>query len=113
MTIKQEFTKIVDKDLLMAFDGKSLYPSAMVDDESYYPRIETRYLFTPDKEFLQQLNNRTSTQFKDQASVILRVRYYNPKNLCFNIYLLGKMLFYMERDIKMLIDYEMDKQLKF
>ena len=61
----------------MAFDGKSLYPSAMVDNLSYYPGIETSFLFIPDKEkeFIQQLNNETFTQFKDQASATLIFRF--------------------------------------
>ena len=46
---------------------KSLYPSASVDSESCGPRIETEYLFTPDKEteLTQQFNNRTFTQSKE------------------------------------------------
>ena len=53
----------------------------MVDIESFYPIIETGYLFTPDKEeeFIQWFNNRTFTQLKDTASAILRVRYFDPK----------------------------------
>ena len=78
LTINQELANIVneDKDLVMTLDGKSLYPSAMVDKDSYYPTNETGVLFTPDKEteLIQQFNNRTFTQFKDQASAILRVR---------------------------------------
>ena len=43
LTINQEFANIVNKnkDLLMVFDGKSSYPSAMADKDSYYPRIDT------------------------------------------------------------------------
>ena len=70
---------MVDKDegLTTAFGGKSLYPSAMVDKESYYPRIKTGDQFTPDeeKDLFQQFNNRTFTQFEDQASIILTVMY--------------------------------------
>ena len=39
----------------MAFDGKNLYYSAMVDKDSFYPRIETGYYFTADKD--QELFN--------------------------------------------------------
>ena len=55
----------------------------MIDKDSFYRRTETGYLFTPNKELelIQQFNNRTFTQFKDQASAILRVRYSSPKNL--------------------------------
>ena len=68
----------------MAFLGKILYPTAMIDKESY-PRIETGYLFTPDKEkeFFQQFITLTFTQFKYQASAILRKGYSVPRNVIF------------------------------
>ena len=52
MSTNQELAKIVDenKHLMMIFDGKSLYWSAMADDESCYPSFESSYLFSPDKE---------------------------------------------------------------
>ena len=34
----------------MAFDGRSLYPSAIVDKDSFWPRIELGYRVTPNKE---------------------------------------------------------------
>ena len=69
----------------MAFDGKSLDVSAMVDKESSYLRTETRYLFTLDEEqdYIKPFNNRTFRHFKDQASVFLTARYFNPKNSMF------------------------------
>ena len=64
-------------DLLMAFDATSLYPSAMVDGK--YPKIETGYAFTKDmsSDNISQFNS-GKTQF---ASAILKVKYYNPKDL--------------------------------
>ena len=35
-------------DLLWDFDAVSLYPFALSDEKSLYPRIETGYAFTPD-----------------------------------------------------------------
>ena len=35
-------------DILWDFDAVSLYPSAMSDERSFYPRTETGYAFTPD-----------------------------------------------------------------
>ena len=71
------------KDLLLAIDGKSFYPSAIVDKDSCYLRRITGYLFTPDEGegFVNQFINRTFTQLKDQSSTFFKVRYYNPKNL--------------------------------
>ena len=67
-------------NVLMNFDGVSLYPSAMWDDESIFPRIETGYPFTQDmeNEILQKFNTQTF-----QGSAILKVLYYNPKDLIF------------------------------
>ena len=60
-------------------DCVSLYPSAMWDSKSIYPRIETVYAFTNDMndEFVEKFNNQTFTQ----GSAILKVKYNNPKNL--------------------------------
>ena len=113
LTINQELANTVNRNkaLLMAFDLKSLYLSANVDKDSYYHRIETGYQFTPNKELelIRQFNNRTFTQFKDQASASLKVRYHCPKNLIFQHLPVKKMLFWMENYIKILIGYEMDK----
>ena len=35
-------------EFLCSYDANSLYPSAMSDNMSTYPRIETGYAFTPD-----------------------------------------------------------------
>ena len=66
-------------DLLWDFDANSLYPSAMRDGKSIYPRIETGYAYTPDMndELVNKFNNQTFTM----GSAILKIKYYNPKNL--------------------------------
>ena len=65
--------------LLWDFDAVSLYPSAMWDEKSIYPRIETGYAYTRDMndELVEKFNNQTFTQ----GSAILKIKYYNPKNL--------------------------------
>ena len=67
------------KELLWDFDATSLYPSAMWDVNSIYPRIETGYAFTRDmnKVLVQKFNNGNF----NQGSAILKIKYYNPKNL--------------------------------
>ena len=67
------------EELLWDFDATSLYPSAMWDEKSIYPRIETGYSFTRDmnKYLVHRFNNQTFTQ----GSAILKIKYYNPKNL--------------------------------
>ena len=66
----------------MAFVEKNLDPSAMVDKDIYYPPIGTGIVFfvKKEKDFIRHFNNRTFTQFENQASAILTVGYYNPKN---------------------------------
>ena len=66
-------------DLLWDFDATSLYPSAMWDVKSIYPRIETGYAYTLDmnNELVEKFNNQTFYQ----GSAILKIKYYNPKNL--------------------------------
>ena len=67
------------KDLLWDFDAVSLYPSAMSDPESIYPRIETGYAYTKDMndDLVNKFNNQTFTQ----GSAILKIKCYYPKNL--------------------------------
>ena len=64
---------------LWDFDAVSLYPSAMWDEKSIYPRIETGYAFTRDMndELIEKFNTSNFTQ----GSAILKIKYYNPKNL--------------------------------
>ena len=65
--------------LLWDFDAVSLYPSAMWDEKSIYPRIETGYAYTRDmnNELAEKFNNQTFTQ----GSAILKIKYYNPRDL--------------------------------
>ena len=51
----------------------------MWDKSSIYPKIETGYAFTPDMndELVEKFNNQTFTQ----GSAILKIKYFNPKNL--------------------------------
>ena len=65
-------------DFIWDFDAVSFYPSAMSDEKSVYPRIETGYAYTKDMndEFVEKYNN----QSFNQGSAILKIKYYNPKN---------------------------------
>ena len=67
------------KHLLWDFDAVSLYPSAMWDENSIYPRIETGYAYTRDMNdtLVEMFNHQTFTR----GSAILKIKYYNPKNL--------------------------------
>ena len=51
----------------------------MWDKNSIYPKIETGYAFEKhmNNELVEKFNNHTFTQ----GSAILKIKYYNPKNL--------------------------------
>ena len=65
--------------LFWDFDAVSLYPSAMWDEKSIYPRIETGFAYTRDMndELVEKINTGNFTL----GSAILKIKYYNPKNL--------------------------------
>ena len=55
------------------FDAVSLYPSAMSDEKSIYPRIETGYAFTPTMkdERVKKINEGNVTQGSANLKKIL------------------------------------------
>ena len=55
-------------ELLWDYDAVSLYPSAMWDESSIYPRIETGYPYT--KEMNDELIEKFNTQIFNQGSAI-------------------------------------------
>ena len=65
--------------LLWDFDAVSLYPSAMWDPKSIYPKIETAYPFK--REMNDELIEKFNIQIFTQGSAILKIKYFNPKNL--------------------------------
>ena len=65
--------------LLWDYDAVSLYPSAMWDEKSIYPRVETGYAYTRDMN--DELVEKFNTRNFNQGSAILKIKYYNPKNL--------------------------------
>ena len=79
LPIHQLIKQLKLDELLWNFDAVSLYPSAMWDEKSTYARIETGYAFTRDmnKFLVHKFNN---SNF-NQGSAILKINYYNPKNL--------------------------------
>ena len=61
---------------MMDFDATSLYPSAMWDKNSVYPKTETRFAFKPhmSKTFVDAFNNQTFNEDGDECA-ILRIKY--------------------------------------
>ena len=60
----------------MVFDGKNLFLSETVDDESYYPRSKTFYLITPDKKKVYSIVQQYNFQPTQKSNICcLRVKY--------------------------------------
>ena len=83
LNISKELQKINKDDLLVSYDFNSLYPSAQIDKDSNWPKIETAYPF---KKFM---NDAICTLFNSgrwnelNRSAFLTIKYHNPENLIF------------------------------
>ena len=68
----------------MDFDASSLYPSAMWDENSVYPKIETGYAFKPHMNdvYVEAFNNQSFNQ-DGVESAILTIKYHNPPDPIF------------------------------
>ena len=74
----------VNNNVMMDYDGNSLYPSAMWDENSVYPKIESGFAFAPHMNdvYVKAFNNQTFNEDGNE-SAILRIKYHNPPNLIF------------------------------
>ena len=79
----KDLQKINKEDLLVSYDFNSLYPSAQIDKNSTWPKIETSYAF---KKYMEES---ICTLFNSgiwpeiNKSVFLTIKYHNPENLIF------------------------------
>ena len=82
LSIHKELSKLDSSKTQMDFDETSFYPSAMWDENSVYPKIETGFAFKPHMNhvYVGAFNTQTFNQDGDE-SAILRLKYYNPPNL--------------------------------
>ena len=83
LEIIKELQKINKDDLLVSYAFNSLYPSAQIDKNSTWPKIETAYPF---KKYMNDavcylFNNRRWDELN--RSAFLTVKYHNPENLIF------------------------------
>ena len=80
----KKLQKLNLNDAMMDFDAKSLYLSAMWDENSVYPKIESGFAFKPhmNNVYVEAFNNQTFNQDGDE-SAILRIKYHKPPNLIF------------------------------
>ena len=84
LQIHKKLQKLNLNDVMMDFDATSLYPSAMWDETSVYPKIESGFAFQPhmNNVYVEAFNNQTFNQDGDE-SASLGIEHYNPPNLIF------------------------------
>ena len=75
LAIHEKVQKLNLNDVMMDFGATSLYPSAMWDEESLYPKNETGFVFKHDmnETYVDAFNNQTFNQ-NGNESAILEVR---------------------------------------
>ena len=83
LEIGKEIQNIIKIDLLVSYDFNSLYPSAQIELNSTWLKIETAYPFKKDmNESICSLFN--SGRWNElNRSAFLTVKYHNPENLVF------------------------------
>ena len=66
----------------MDFDATSFYPSAMWDEKSVYPKVDTGFAPKPhiNAVYIKSFNDQTFNQDGNE-SAILKPKYYNPPDL--------------------------------
>ena len=83
LNISKDLQKINKDDLLVSYDFNSLYPSAQINKNSTWPKIETAYPFK------KHMGDSICTLFNsgrwDELNrfAFLTVKYHNPENLIF------------------------------
>ena len=84
LPIHKELSKLDSNKTQMDYDATSLYPSAMWDEKSVYPKIETGFAFKPNMNdvYVEAFNNQTFNKDYDE-SAILTIKYYNPPDIIF------------------------------
>ena len=84
LSIHKELSKLDSNKTQMGYDGNSLYPSAMWDEKSTYPKIETGFAFKPHMNdvYVKAFNDQTFNEDGDE-STILTIKYYSPPGLIF------------------------------
>ena len=84
LSIHKELSNLNSNKTQMDFDATSLYPSAMWDEKSVYPKLETGFVFKPDMNdvYVEAFNNQSFNEDGDE-SAILTIKYYNPPDLIF------------------------------
>ena len=72
LPIHKELSKLDSNKIQMGYDGNSLYPSAMWDENSVYPKIETGFDFKPNMNdvYVDAFNNQTFNEDGDESAIL-------------------------------------------
>ena len=84
LSIHKELSKLNSNETQMDFEATSIYPSAMWDEKSVYPKKETGFVFKPDMNdvYVEAFNNQSFNEDGDE-SAILTIKFYKPPDLIF------------------------------
>ena len=84
LAIHKELFKLVSKKTQMDYDATSLYPSAMWDEKSVYPKIETGFDLKPHMNdiYVEAFDIKTFNQDGIESG-LFTIKFYNPSNLIF------------------------------
>ena len=84
LLIHEELSKRNSNKTQMDYDATSLYPSAMWDENSVYPKKESGFAFKPHMNgvYVEAVNIQTFNQDGDE-SAISTIKFYNPPDLIF------------------------------
>ena len=84
LPIHNQLSKLKLNKTQMDYDATSLYPSALWDEKSVYPKIETGFAFKPhiNDIYVEAFSDQTFNEIVD-GSAILTIKYYNPLDLIF------------------------------
>ena len=84
LPIQKELSKLDSNKTQMDYDPTILYPSALWDEKSVYPKIDTGFGFRPHMNdiYVETFNNKTFNQDGNESGILI-INYYNPPNLKF------------------------------
>ena len=88
-SIHIELSKLDSIKTQMDYDATNLYPSAMWDENSVYPKVETGFTFMPKMNivYVEAFNNQSFNQDGDESAIlkknitILLILYFNTFQL--------------------------------
>ena len=84
LPIHKQLSKLDSNENQTEYDATSLHPSAMWDEKSVYPKIETGFAFKAHMNDIsvETFNNQSFNQDGNESATLTK-KYYNPHDLKF------------------------------